>query len=51
VRKKEMLIFDEECSTEIIINESVVGILGKVSKQLLEKFGIESDVYLCEIEI
>ncbi len=49
--KKNNKILDDEFSCEVVIGGKSSGIFGKISKTILEKFGIEFDVYLCQIKL
>ncbi|MFH1393248.1 MAG: phenylalanine--tRNA ligase subunit beta [Candidatus Micrarchaeota archaeon] len=45
----DTVIFDKERSAAILVRNKGIGVFGKVDKKILEKFGLEFDVYLCEI--
>ncbi|MEW6722176.1 MAG: phenylalanine--tRNA ligase subunit beta [Candidatus Micrarchaeota archaeon] len=49
--KEETLAFDKETSCSVISKGRKIGVLGKVDGKVLEKFGIEFDIYICELEI
>ncbi|MBI5227394.1 phenylalanine--tRNA ligase subunit beta [Candidatus Micrarchaeota archaeon] len=49
--KKKNELLDDDFSSEIIVNGKVNGLFGKVSKKILEKFGIEFDVYICQFNL
>ncbi|MCI0528035.1 MAG: hypothetical protein L0Y56_11420, partial [Nitrospira sp.] len=51
LKKSESRIFDEEISGVVISKGKEIGIFGKVSGKVLEKFGIGFDVYLCEVKV
>jgi phenylalanyl-tRNA synthetase beta chain len=50
LKKSESRIFGAEISGVIISKGREIGIFGKVSGSVLEKFGIGFDVYLCELK-
>ena len=51
LQKKPRGIFEPEISCVVISKGKEKGIFGKVSRKILEKFGLEFEVYLCELEI
>jgi phenylalanyl-tRNA synthetase beta chain len=51
LEKERMEIFDNDLSCSIKSKGKRIGIFGKVSKEVLAKFGLEFDVFLCELEL
>jgi phenylalanyl-tRNA synthetase beta chain len=51
LKKSESRVFDEEISGIAISKGKEIGIFGKVSGSVLEKFGIGFDVYICELKV
>lgn len=49
LKKKEMKMFDDETSAEIIVGNKIVGVMGKVKVEILEKFNLDPTIYICEI--
>ena len=49
--KKETKIFDPELSCVVKIDGKERGIFGKVDSKVLEKVGLEFEVYLCELKV
>jgi phenylalanyl-tRNA synthetase beta chain len=41
--------FDNSRSGEIYVNNYKIGKIGKIKKELLDKYGLEFEIYLCEI--
>ncbi len=44
-------VFEKDRAAKILINGDVRGILGKVNKEKLDRFGIEFEIYLCELKL
>ncbi|HSB46802.1 MAG TPA: phenylalanine--tRNA ligase subunit beta [Candidatus Bilamarchaeum sp.] len=51
LRKAANAAFNAEISAGVVSDGKNIGILGKVSPEVLEKFGIAFDVYICELEL
>jgi phenylalanyl-tRNA synthetase beta chain len=51
LKKSTHRLFEEEMSMDVSIAGNSVGVLGKVKQTVLESFGLEQNVYLCEIGI
>lgn len=51
LEKKNHPVFDKETSCVVRNGKKDIGIFGKVSKEVLEKFGLGFDVYLCELRM
>lgn len=49
--KQENQMFEQQTSTRVMNKGRVVGSFGQVKKEVLGKFGIEFDVYVCEMEL
>jgi len=49
--KKEIPIFENEMSCVVVSGKHELGVFGKVKKGVLDSFGINFDVYLCELDI
>jgi phenylalanyl-tRNA synthetase beta chain len=51
LRKIPSDLFGSELSCSIFSGNDEIGVLGKVSKDVLERFGLEFDVYVCELKL
>jgi len=51
LKKKEMELFENDVSCSVSSNGKNMGILGKVNEDLLKEFGIEFEVFLCELDL
>jgi phenylalanyl-tRNA synthetase beta chain len=51
LRREDNGLFDSSMSCAIMKGEGKVGIFGKVKKEILEKFGIGFEVFICEIRL
>lgn len=51
LKKSAMTLFDNEISAAVYSGGKKRGFFGKVSGCILERFGIEFDVYLCELSL
>lgn len=49
--KSALPLFEKDMSAEVQVDGKKAGIFGKVSKNILERFGIEFEVYLCELDL
>jgi phenylalanyl-tRNA synthetase beta subunit len=47
--KRKNILFEDETSCIVKSEGKDIGIFGKTRKKVLEKFGLEFDVYLCEL--
>ena len=48
---KENRVFDSEMSCSINIKKKECGVFGKINKKILDKLGLEFEVYVCELEL
>ena len=51
LEKEQNPLFDKEISCTIISKGKKIGVFGKVTGSVLERYGISFDVYVCEIEV
>ncbi|MBU0532714.1 phenylalanine--tRNA ligase subunit beta [Candidatus Micrarchaeota archaeon] len=51
LRKKQVLIFEKEMSCEVYQKNKKIGMFGKVRKEVLDKFGVMFDVFVCELDL
>ncbi|MFH1785452.1 MAG: phenylalanine--tRNA ligase subunit beta [Candidatus Micrarchaeota archaeon] len=51
LEKKENSIFESETSCVVLIDKKEVGVFGKVKQELMNNFGLDFDIYICELEI
>lgn len=49
--KKQLKVFEQDMSCVIIVNGKEIGIFGKINKNVLEKFGLGFDTYICEFNV
>jgi len=49
MRTVESVLFERDRSAAIMLRNKGIGMFGKVRKEILDKLGLEFDVYLCEI--
>lgn len=49
--KKQMKVFESEFSLGVCVGGKEIGVFGKVNNEILGRLGVETDIYLCELEI
>ena len=51
LKKQQHPLFDDDISCIVMDGDKEIGIFGKVGDGVLEKFGLEFDVYVCELRL
>ncbi|MCI0504011.1 phenylalanine--tRNA ligase subunit beta [Candidatus Micrarchaeota archaeon] len=51
LEKKPLKAFDPEISCAVMANGNEIGVFGKVSGSLLERLGLDFEVYICELSL
>jgi phenylalanyl-tRNA synthetase beta subunit len=51
LKKENDELFDEEISCSIISGGKKIGRLGKIDRKILDKAGLEFEIFICELKI